>query len=113
MFQIVPEASARPAPGTDCNIAHYRVYNQREQNSPATLLFLKCFSRTPAESAAKPPCATLEGHEQIHPAPGFLDHPVAGRHGEEEETGNGGNLFQPPVAQLPLEAIGATGAISP
>jgi hypothetical protein len=79
----------------------------------SSLLYYECFSGAPADGAAKPPGAAFGGHEQVYPAPGFLDDPVTGGHGEEKEAGDGGNLLQTPVAQMPLKAVDTAGAVSP
>ena len=73
----------------------------------------KCISGPLAKRAPEPPHATLDGYQQVYPAPRFLNHPVTGGHGKEKEAGNGGNLLQPPVAQLPLKAAATSGPVSP
>jgi hypothetical protein len=61
----------------------------------------------------QPPGPGSEGPYYVEPSPGFIQHTVAGSHGEKEEAGQSRELLQTPVAPTPAETPSATAAIIP
>lgn len=66
-----------------------------------------------ADDTAQPPGSRLKRGYQVEPAPGLMQDTVAGDHGQEEEAGECGQLFQVPVALVPAKAPRAAAPIVP